>query len=140
MHELFSTVHNGIPSKVSWFRLFKHMDDDGSGLISYKEFAGMVREELLLGEKELPEKTLKRVWLALDDDGSGSLKVGEFGAFMSLGVRRITNEQRAAQRRARILSANKNASAAVRAERDRLFNRELARSMSGEAPATDEEV
>ena len=66
--------------------------------------------------------------------------MGEFGAFMSLGVRRITNEQRAAQRRARILSANKNASAAVRAERDRLFNRELARSMSGEAPATDEEV
>ena len=53
---------------------------------------------------------------------------------------RITNEQKAAQRRARILSANKNASAAVRAERDRLFNRELARSMSGEAPATDEEV
>ena len=32
------------------------MDDDGSGLISYKEFAGMVREELLLGPKELPEK------------------------------------------------------------------------------------
>ena len=76
----------------------------------------MVREELLLGEKELPEKQLKRVWLALDDDGSGSLKVGEFGAFMSLGVRRITNEQKAAQRRARILSANKNASAAVRVE------------------------
>ena len=140
MNELFATVHNGVKSKVTWFRLFKHMDDDESGLISYKEFAGMVREELLLGEKELPQKTLKRVWLALDDDGSGSLKVGEFGAFMSLGVRRITNEQRAAQRRARILSANKNASAAVRAERDRLFNRELARSMSGEAPATDEEV
>ena len=60
MHELFSTVHNGIPSKVSWFRLFKHMDDDGSGLISFKEFEGMVREELLLGEKELPVKQLVR--------------------------------------------------------------------------------
>ena len=87
MHELFSTVHNGIPSKVSWFRLFKHMDDDGSGLISFNEFEGMVREELLLGEKELPVKQLKKVWLALDDDGSGRLKVGEFGAFMNLGVR-----------------------------------------------------
>ena len=116
------------------------MDDDGSGLISYKEFAGMVREELLLSHKELPEKVLKKVWLALDDDGSGRLKVGEFGAFMNLGVRRTTNEQKAAERRARILSANKHASAAVRAERDRLFNREIARSMSGEAPATDEEV
>ena len=60
MHELFSTVHNGIPSKVSWFRLFKHMDDDGSGLISFNEFEGMVREELLLGEKELPVKTWER--------------------------------------------------------------------------------
>ena len=87
MHQLFSTVHNGIPSKVSWFRLFKHMDDDESGLISFGEFAGMVREELLLGEKELPTKVMKKVWLALDDDGSGRLKVGEFGAFMNLGVR-----------------------------------------------------
>ena len=87
MHELFSTVHNGIPSKVSWFRLFKHMDDDGSGLISFNEFEGMVREELLLDEKELPVKTLKKVWLALDSDGSGRLKVGEFGAFMNLGAR-----------------------------------------------------
>jgi hypothetical protein len=63
------------------------MDDDGSGLISYKEFAGMVREELLLSHKELPEKVLKKVWLALDDDGSGRLKVGEFGQFMNLGAR-----------------------------------------------------
>ena len=63
------------------------MDDDGSGLISFMEFAGMVREELLLGPKELPEKELKAVWLALDSDGSGQLKVGEFGAFMNLGAR-----------------------------------------------------
>ena len=66
---------------------FKHMDDDESGLISYIEFAGMVREELLMGPRELPEKVLKKVWLALDDDSSGQLKVGEFGAFMNLGVR-----------------------------------------------------
>ena len=25
MHQLFSVVNNGIPTKVSWFRLFKHM-------------------------------------------------------------------------------------------------------------------
>ena len=140
MHQLFSTVHNGIPSKVSWFRLFKHMDDDESGLISFIEFAGMVREELLLGEKELPERILKKVWLALDDDGSGALKVGEFGAFMNLGERRTTNEQKAVLRRERMISANKAASAAVRAERDQLFDRDLARSMSGEEPATQEEV
>ena len=43
MHQLFSVVHNGIPTKVSWFRLFKHMDDDASGLISYVEFAEIGR-------------------------------------------------------------------------------------------------
>ena len=140
MHQLFSTVHNGVKSKVSWFRLFKHMDDDASGLISYIEFAGMVREELLLDSHALPEKVLKKVWLALDDDGSGSLKVGEFGAFMNLGVRRTTNEQKAALRRERMISAKKRASAVVREERDKLFNRDIARSMSGETPATQEEV
>ena len=61
------------------------MDDDESGLISYMEFAGMVREELLLGHKELPEKVLKAAWLALDNDGSGRLTAGEFGAFQSVG-------------------------------------------------------
>merc|ERR1719272_250933 len=138
MHQLFSTVHNGIPSKVSWFRLFKHMDDDESGLISFTEFAGMVREELLLGEKELPIKELKKVWLALDDDGSGQLKVGEFGQFMQLGFRDLT--EKAALRRKEIFDANKRASAAVKAEQDKLFDRDIARSMSGEAPATEEEV
>ena len=138
MHELFSTVHNGIPSKVSWFRLFKHMDDDGSGLISFKEFEGMVREELLLGEKELPLKQLKKLWLALDDDGSGQLKVGEFGQFMQLGYRDLT--EKAAKRRKEIHEANMRAAAAVKAEQDRLEDRDIARSMSGEAPATDEEV
>ena len=140
MNQLFSTVHNGVKSKVTWFRLFKHMDDDESGLISYGEFAGMVREELLLDSSALPERVLKKVWLALDDDGSGSLKVGEFGAFMNLGERRTTNEQKALLRRERMISANKHASAAVRAERDQLFNRDLAKSMSGETAATQEEV
>ena len=114
------------------------MDDDESGLISYVEFAGMVREELLLGHKELPEKVLKKVWLALDDDGSGRLTAGEFGAFMQLGVRDLT--EKAALRRKGVQEANQRASAAVRAEQDRLLDRDIAKSMSGEPPATDEEV
>ena len=138
MHQLFSTVHNGVKSKVSWFRLFKHMDDDASGLISYIEFAGMVREELLLDSHALPEKVLKKVWLALDDDGSGRLKVGEFGQFMQLGYRDLTTKAEA--RRKETHEANMRAAAAVKAEQDKLFNRDIARSMSGEAPATDEEV
>ena len=58
------------------------MDDNDSGLISYVEFAGMVREELLLSPKELPEARLTAAWMTLDGDGSGYLNAGEFGAFM----------------------------------------------------------
>ena len=43
MHELFSVIHNGVPTRVSWYRLFQHMDEDKSGLISYDEFSEMVR-------------------------------------------------------------------------------------------------
>ena len=69
----------------SWFKLFKHMDDDGSGKVAYVEFEGLVRQELLLTPKELPEPALKAVWVALDNDGSGHISVGEFGAFMRKG-------------------------------------------------------
>ena len=114
------------------------MDDDESGLISYMEFAGMVREELLLGHKELPEKVLKAAWLALDNDGSGRLTAGEFGAFMRLGTSDLS--EKAALRRERVHSANWRTSQKVRAERDKLLDRGIATSMSGEPPASDEEV
>ena len=58
------------------------MDDNDSGLISYVEFAGMVREELLLSPKELPEWRLEAAWNGLDCVGFGYLNAGEFGAFM----------------------------------------------------------
>ena len=34
------------PACREWFKMFAHMDDDQTGRISYKELAGMVREEL----------------------------------------------------------------------------------------------
>lgn len=44
------------PQSREWFRLFSHMDDDGSGRISYKEFIGMVRRTP--SRKALPLRTL----------------------------------------------------------------------------------
>ena len=116
------------------------MDDDESGLISFTEFAGMVREELLLGPKELPEKELKAAWLALDNDGSGRLTAGEFGAFMQRCGRGKSNEEKAALRREQLVLANQRASQEVRAVREKLLDRDIASSMSGEPPASDEEV
>ena len=93
-----------------------------------------------MGPRELPEKVLKKVWLALDDDSSGQLKVGEFGAFMNLAGRGRSDVEMAVLRREQLHAANKKASEKVRAEQDKLFNRDIARSMSGETPATHEEV
>lgn len=70
----------------SWFKLFRQVDSDGSGLISFDEFVEMVRTDLKLSPRALPERALRIVWLTLDTDGSGYLSSGEFGAFMRLGM------------------------------------------------------
>ena len=79
---------------------------------------------------------------ALDNDGSGRLTAGEFGAFMRLGERERSNDvsEKGAQWRERVQSANRRASQQARAERDKLLDRGIATSMSGEPPASDEEV
>ena len=145
MHQLFSVVNNGVPTKVSWFRLFKHMDDDESGLISYTELADMVRNELNMSTHQLPEKTLKTVWLALDQDGSGRLTAGEFGAFMRLGEKpkeRVNplggKTEDLAGWRERTMLANKRQSFAAKAEMDKLLDKGIAQS--GIAKASQEEV
>ena len=73
------------PQKRSWFKLFRQVDVDGSGLISFDEFKRMVRSELRVSALELPESPLRAVWLALDTDGSGHVTAGEFGKFMRRG-------------------------------------------------------
>eukprot|EP00964_Phaeocystis_antarctica_P091858 scaffold58971_cov45-Phaeocystis_antarctica.AAC.1 len=69
----------------SWYKLFKQMDDDGSGKITFDELLDMVRTELEFSPKDISDTALKRVWAALDNDRSGYLTSGEFGAFMRKG-------------------------------------------------------
>ena len=73
------------PATPSWFKLFREIDADGSGLIDYSEFESMVREMLNLDEEEVAERSLMAAWLALDTDNSGHIQSGEFGAFMRRG-------------------------------------------------------
>lgn len=61
----------------SWFKLFRHVDQDRSGLISYSEFVTMVRKMLKLTAGKLPEARLRGLWQALDTSGDGSLQSGE---------------------------------------------------------------
>ena len=69
----------------SWFRLFKEMDANSSGLISLDELEFMLREHMHMHASELPDLQLRKLWLALDTDSSGSISVGEFSAFMRIG-------------------------------------------------------
>ena len=45
----------GDPATPSWFKLFRHVDADGSGLIAYDEFVEMVRGVLRLSDARMPE-------------------------------------------------------------------------------------
>ena len=74
------------PYYQRWFSLFKYMDIDESGLVSYFEFVRMVRDHLRLSTADLPVGKLQRIWLALDTDGSGQISAGEFGVFMRNGA------------------------------------------------------
>ena len=47
------------PAAQQWFQMFKHMDDNGSGRISFSELTGMIREELK-NEKGGEEGTRER--------------------------------------------------------------------------------
>ena len=62
---------------MSWFKLFRHVDSERSGLISYYEFVEMVRKPLKLSVQKLPDARLHAVWRALDTSGHGLLQHGE---------------------------------------------------------------
>lgn len=72
-------------SDRAWIKLFKFMDDDNNGRISYDELKTMVRKMLLLSKADLPEARLLAVWKAIDADANGFLSVGEFGRLMRKG-------------------------------------------------------
>ena len=61
------------------------MDDDNSGRVLYPEFVDLIRNELKVTKRELPEAELQAVWKSLDDDGSGFIGAGEFARFMKRG-------------------------------------------------------
>lgn len=77
------------PQARSWYKLFIHMDGDGSGKIDYYELLCMVRGELKLPPSRLTDEQLQAIWRSIDTDKSGRITSGEFGKFMRLGEERI---------------------------------------------------
>ena len=47
-----------------WFSLFKYMDEDGSGRISFGELERGIREQLRLDRADLSDMMLRELWKA----------------------------------------------------------------------------
>ena len=127
------------PAQRSWMRLYRRVDADSSGLISFAEFTGLVRTELALAEADFNVERLKQTWVALDADGSGRISAGEFGRFMRLGEHVLRDggqtwkERRLAEKRAIVEEVKK--------EKDLMFNRAVAkRAEASGVVASAEEV
>ena len=84
----------------SWVKLFKRMDEDGSGQITYCEFEAMARQLLRVSRADFDEASLRSIWAALDSQGSGFLKAGQFGGFMRRGERFVRADDTTWQERA----------------------------------------
>ena len=114
----------------------------------------MVREELALSLKELPERKLMALWLALDEDNSGLITAGEFGAFMRLGEGAATHAPPAQEGeqdaptlkfvdvawRARVLKEKQRQASKGRRELGRLLHQDIAAAMEGVPRATAAEL
>ena len=80
-------------SQSSYFNLFRMIDKDGSGLISYYEFTKMIRELLKIPAGEMSETQLRRTWRWVDKDNSGTIGCGEYMRLMRRGWESFLEEQ-----------------------------------------------
>lgn len=127
------------PSKEQeWYKIFKAVDTDSSGRISYEEFETMVRGPLKMSRTKTPSVKLQALWKALDEDSSGWLSTGEFGRFMKLGAQQAVDH--VAQKVAAAKAAKLQEGLKVKEETDRLLGRTVTARLSEVPAATKEEM
>ena len=91
-------LYPGNERSRSWMNIFKAVDKDGSGLITYLELSDMVRKQMKIPVTEMSEKGLTSLWCCLDIDNSNVLEQAEFGRFISLAGPTHSPEGRAEAR------------------------------------------
>ena len=123
----------------AWFQIFKVMDDDHSGRISYSELDRGVRDCLKLSRGDLPEERMHGLWKALDEDASGFISAGEFGRFMRRGEAegQLDRTRQSRGRLQRRLNAEKEAQ---KKEHDVRVGRDLNAKLAHVEPAADDEM
>jgi Ca2+-binding EF-hand superfamily protein len=120
------------PQARSWYKLFIHMDDDGSGKINFHELEDMIRNELRVPFSMLSEEQLKAVWRCLDEDQSGLITTGEFGRFMRVGAH---IHEKDASWKMRAFDAKQSQGSSTRKEMKELLERARDSSRSAEESA-----
>ena len=73
------------PSKRSWWKVFKNMDEDGDGHISFAELVKIIRKVIKVTQRQLSDERIQAVWSSIDIDSNGWIDVGEFGRFFRQG-------------------------------------------------------
>merc|ERR1712146_683888 len=75
-----------LPKSHSWFNLFKEIDNDSSGFVTFDELQTCVRQELKKTQKTVPLKELRKLWCALDTNNDNRLDKDEMAKFFKRGT------------------------------------------------------
>lgn len=66
---------------ITWYALFKEVDKDGSGEVTFDEFQIVGRQKVGLSKSEVSANGMKALWCALDVDDSNSIRFDELTNF-----------------------------------------------------------
>jgi len=69
---------------IAWLLVFKEVDNDASGLVTYDELRQVIRRKFKLPASKVSEEQVKRIWVMLDADGSDTIAQVEMAKFMKL--------------------------------------------------------
>ena len=72
----------GTHQGIAWLEIFKEVDEDHSGLLSYDELRMVIRRMFKVKAAQFSDQKIKQMWCALDTDGSDSVAQVEFARFV----------------------------------------------------------
>lgn len=82
-----------LPPSHSFFNLFKEIDRDDSGFITFDELTTCVRRELKKGPKAISHTELKALWCALDTSNDNQVDKNEMATFFGRGAAALERAQ-----------------------------------------------
>jgi len=83
---LEKSMHDQNRDTHGWYNLFKDLDHDGSGFITFDEFEAVIRHKLKQPKSSISDATVRQLWCALDADNSNQMQPAEFAKFLKLGA------------------------------------------------------